>query len=118
MDPRNLERVAAALDLRRRGSDQPIENELREERASALSRGSTRLRDALRRIAEHGADEARLQAAADAAFALIVQREALGLHDGEALLDFYAVPGAVRARIGRWAAAPAAAPEPSPAPRS
>lgn len=106
MDPRNLERVAAALDLRHRGEGQPIENELREERASALSRGSTRLRDALRRIAEQGGDETRLQAAADAAFALIVQREALGLHDGEALLDFYAVPREVRARLGRWVPAP------------
>lgn len=105
MDPRNLERAAAALDLRRRGQDQSIEGELREERANALSRGSTRLRDALRQITEHGADEARLQAAADAAFALIVQREALGLHDGEALLDFYAVPRAVRARLGRWSPA-------------
>jgi len=108
MDPRNLERVTTALDLRRRGSAESIENELREERASALSRGSTRLRDALRQITEHGGDEPRLQAAADAAFALIVQREALGLHDGEALLDFYAVPRAVRARLGRWnPAAPA-----------
>jgi hypothetical protein len=124
--PHDLERVAAALDLRRRGSPDSIEKELREERASALTRAATRLRDALRRLeaaAGSGStggptspgssgeasatgpveDPERLQQqAADAAFALIVQREALGLHDGEALLDFHAVPRSVRARLGRW----------------
>lgn len=105
MIPNDLERVAAALDLRRRGSDDSIEKELREERASALTRASARLRDALQRLAAAeapaGERERLLQQAADAAFALVVQREALGLHDAEALLDFHAVPRAVRARLGR-----------------
>jgi hypothetical protein len=114
--PKDPGRLAAALDLRRRGSADSIEKELREERAGALSRASTRLREALRRLeaagpdgpagtgaAQAGAERERLlQQAADAAFALIVQREALGLHDGEALLDFHAVPRSVRARLGRW----------------
>ncbi|MBZ8134922.1 DUF6665 family protein [Afifella sp. IM 167] len=86
-----------------------LHHEMLEEKAGALSRMVRRFEEALqewRRLAEvgEGSDDAIRQAAldraAEALWALIVQRDVLGLPGTERLLREYDVPPVLRARLG------------------
>lgn len=77
--------------------------EIRAEKAAALGRAERALEQALARLrAENdGPERARLFAvSADAAHALIIQRELTGFRGEAEVVERYAVPRAVAARIG------------------
>ncbi|MCT8266164.1 hypothetical protein NYQ83_02670 [Afifella sp. JA880] len=91
-----------------------LEHEMMAERAASLSRMASRFEDALtawRRLEdaakagdrEPAIEDARARAldeAAQALWALVVQREALGLPGTERLMREYDVPRVLRARLG------------------
>lgn len=90
--------------------------EIAQEKAAALGRTAGRLEEALRGLAEHEAthrpqdEPARREqlvfAAAEALWYHVIQREACGLTDVDAVLRHYAVPRAVYARMGARPASP------------
>ena len=82
-----------------------LEAELMAEAAHSLGLAGRRLERSLAALAACPPDRPRLrpvllEAAAQAAYAYLVQRECLGWRDGDEALDVYAVPGEVRARMG------------------
>nr|WP_246206431.1 DUF6665 family protein [Propylenella binzhouense] len=87
-----------------------LEYEVAAEKASALGRAGRRLEDALAALAAHGAGSgaeeppaaraALLDAAGEALWHLVIQRELCGLRNTEAMMRDYKVPAAVRARMG------------------
>lgn len=86
------------------GRDTPdaLRVELLHEMAASLAGASLRVERALAALtaATPVEREARLDAAGEAAWFLVVQREACGLRDGERVLDLLGVPGEVRLRMG------------------
>lgn len=86
-----------------------FQREVLSEKAATLGRAGKALEAALARLRGAGeADDrdALVQAAADAAHAYLIQREAAGIHGlGQPLADF-GVPGEVRVRIGARPRAP------------
>jgi hypothetical protein len=79
-----------------------LDHEIAEEKASALGRAGRRLEAALAALSG-AAGEARaplVAEAADALFAYLVQREAIGLRDSRAILREHRVPADVVARMG------------------
>lgn len=89
-----------------------LEAELMAEAAQSLGVAGKRLERALAALAACGADRAALrrellESASSAAYAYVVQREALGFRDTAAALDVYAVPTEVRVRMGKHVPAPA-----------
>ena len=87
-----------------------LDYEIAQEQAAALGRLGRALEAALGALADHQADQggrdatrARLvQAASDALWCFIVQREACGLRDPRPVLREYRVPAEVYARMGAW----------------
>ena len=81
-----------------------LQYELLQEKAAALSRMVQSFEAALSRYKSCSADAARreelLEAAGEALWFLVVQREACGLSNTEAMLRTYDVPLAVRLRMG------------------
>ncbi len=81
-----------------------LQAELLAEQAAALGRLGRDLEKALAALPEAGveaADEnALIKAAADAAWAFFVQREACGLNDHDLPIAHYAIPPKVLARVG------------------
>jgi len=90
-----------------------IDDELLQEKASALGRIGRRLEADLRALADfdavagdataldqNGAREALVAAAAGALWNLIVQREACGFSNSQTVLEDYDVPAVVRRRCG------------------
>lgn len=80
-----------------------VEDELRAEQASSLGLAGVKLQKALEVLAqaEHGdAYEEALAHAAERLWFLVIQREAMGFTDHRALMKTYAVPHAVRVRMG------------------
>jgi hypothetical protein len=83
-----------------------LEYELMAEAAQSLGIAGRRMEDALAALAacpataRVSARQALVDAAADAAFGYVVQRESMGFRDTDAALDLYAVPHEVRARLG------------------
>jgi hypothetical protein len=91
-----------------------IDHELLQEKASALGRQGRRLEATLQSLANfdsaapchspiragHSAREALVAAAAAALWNLVVQREACGFSNGQAVLDDYKVPADVHRRAG------------------
>lgn len=88
-----------------RMSDPPVtvlDHELREEMASALGRAGRRLEAALRRLDDSSEVDrpAHVAEARDALWCLLVQRDAVGLRDGAALLvAHYGIPADVHAGV-------------------
>jgi hypothetical protein len=91
-----------------------VQAEIAQEKAAALGRIATRLRDALARLAELDAtpgdpapaERQRLVAAAgEALWYYVVQREACGIRDVESVLRDYRVPRDVYLRMGPASAA-------------
>jgi hypothetical protein len=91
-----------------------IDHELLQEKASALGRQGRRLEAALQALAdfeaavacdspahaEYHAREVLVVAAAGALWNLVVQREACGFSNGQAVLEDYKVPAVVQRRSG------------------
>lgn len=90
---------------RRAGGDreQALTAEIAQEKAVSLGRAGQRLDDALAllRSLEPGADNsAALAEAGEALFFYVVQREACGLYDSEALLDELDIPRRIWLHMG------------------
>ena len=80
-----------------------FQREILSEKAASLGRAGKALEAALAKLraSEPGADrDALVQAAADAAHAYLIQREAAGIHGLGVPLEDFGVPGEVRVRIG------------------
>ena len=79
-----------------------LEYELMAERADSLGRAGLKAEAALLRHREAAPDlrEDRLYEAADAVFALFIQREICGLRNGRDVIARYQIPGEVLARLG------------------
>ncbi len=81
----------------------PLDYEIAQEKASALSRAGEKLAQALSayRACEDETQRAELLAgAAERLWFFIVQREACGLRDHRLVYELYEVPAAVRAAMG------------------
>lgn len=79
-----------------------LRHELMEERATSLGRAGRKAEAALAALATHrgeGRAEA-VEAASDAVWSFLVQRELLGLRDRERIVADYAVPREVLIRLG------------------
>ncbi|CAN7226606.1 hypothetical protein LJR219_000817 [Phenylobacterium sp. LjRoot219] len=77
--------------------------ELLQEQAASLGRVGEKLEKALAALRAHEGEEGRaaaLKAAADAAWCFFVQREVMGMLDRAAVVEQYAIPREVLARIG------------------
>ena len=84
-----------------------VEAEIAQEKASALSRMSTRFQEAMARLeafdpegAEAGEREKLVAAAGEALWYYVVQREAIGLRDVGMVLREFRVPREVYVRMG------------------
>ncbi|HEV2080266.1 MAG TPA: DUF6665 family protein [Allosphingosinicella sp.] len=80
-----------------------VENEILAEKAAALGDAAKRVEGALAalRATEAGEErERRIDAAADAVWGFLVQRELMGLRDREAIVAYYQIPLAVLNRAG------------------
>ena len=93
-----------------------LTTEIAQQKAQTLGDLGQRLEDALSRLRAHdetfppGGDDRRaalLDAAADRAWALMVQRELCGLRHWEAVVKSYAIPREVLNRMGRVTSQPA-----------
>ncbi|MGO4439145.1 DUF6665 family protein [Rhizobium sp. RAF56] len=85
----------------------PLEYELASERADALGRQGRKVEATLARLAEcskddrdRGEREKLVDDAADAVWALFIQREVCGLRNNRDLVAWYGIPGEVLARLG------------------
>jgi hypothetical protein len=81
----------------------PLEAEVMAEQAAALSYSGRRVEAALAALA--GSDDAegrpqRLKAAADAVYGFFIQREIIGMRDHRGVIEHYAIPREVLARLG------------------
>jgi hypothetical protein len=87
-----------------RGGWDVLQYEIRQEQAATIGRLARELRDALDALDaadRSGPDRARLvDEAAYALWNFVVQRECSGFRDTEYVLKDYAVPAAVRAKMG------------------
>jgi Family of unknown function (DUF6665) len=98
----------------RRSAAAALDYEIAQERVAALGRIGRALEAALAALAEHdsrretrhdGNDAARddlVQAASDALWCFMVQREAIGLRDPRPVLRDYRVPAEVHNRMGAF----------------
>lgn len=82
-----------------------LEYDLRRERASALGNSGRAVQDALLALRNANADDAVLQhkllyAAAKCVWRYFVQREACGMRDHDLVIEEYAIPKQVLARVG------------------
>lgn len=98
---------ASLLSSSQNGLITPLDLELAGEKADALGRAGRKAEAALAALAEARAEgravadlDALRNAAADAVFALTVQRELCGLRNQNDMVRRYAIPSDVMARIG------------------
>lgn len=79
-----------------------LQYELLAERADSLGRAGRKAEEALERLKQASEQnrEACLNAAANAVYALFIQREVCGLRNGRDVIARYGVPGQVLARLG------------------
>jgi hypothetical protein len=83
----------------------PLDLELAGEKADALTRAGRKAEEALRQLAmARGQDgtslDVLLDSAADAVFALAIQRELCGLRSQSDMIRIYEIPGDVMSRVG------------------
>jgi hypothetical protein len=81
----------------------PLEAEVMAEQAAALAYSGRRVETALAALA--GSDDAAdrpqlLKAAADAVYGFFIQREIIGMRNHTGVIEHYAIPGEVLARLG------------------
>ena len=81
--------------------------EIAQEKAASLGRAGRRLEDSLARLRRHDAENgegatraALVEAAAEALYFYVVQREACGLHDTVEILRELRVPTEIQVRMG------------------
>ena len=80
-----------------------LRHELLEEQAQSLGRAGRKVEAALAALRDHPGGDGRaaaLQAASDAVWGFLVQREVLGLRDRAAVIAQYGIPREVLARLG------------------
>ncbi|MBB3390772.1 hypothetical protein FHT82_003544 [Rhizobium sp. BK275] len=84
-----------------------LEYELMSERASSLGRNGLKVESALAALKAWNADrhgteqrETLVNNASDAVWALFIQREICGLRNNKDIIQRYAIPGEVLARVG------------------
>jgi hypothetical protein len=94
-----------------------LDYEIAQEQASALGRAGRALEAALAALADYKAAPARgraraelVQAASDALWRFLVQRECCGLRDARQVIRDYRVPAEVQNRVGVFASLRRAAP--------
>jgi hypothetical protein len=80
----------------------PLEAEVMAEQAAALAHSGRRVETALAALAEAGGGERpqALKAAADAVYGFFIQREIVGMRDHRGVIEHYAIPREVLARLG------------------
>ena len=81
----------------------PLEAEVMSEKAAALAQSGRRVEAALAALSASPAAENRpqlLRAAADAVYGFFIQREIIGLRDHRGVIEHYAIPREVLARLG------------------
>jgi hypothetical protein len=80
----------------------PLEAEVMAEQAAALSYSGRRVETTLAALADSGeADRPqRLKAATDAVYGFFIQREIIGMRDHRGVIEHYAIPPEVLARLG------------------
>jgi hypothetical protein len=81
----------------------PLEAEVMAEQAAALAQSGRRVETTLAALA--GSDDSgdrpqRLKAAADAVYGFFIQREIIGMRDHRGVIEHYAIPREVLARLG------------------
>jgi hypothetical protein len=87
----------------RKASDiSPLEAEVMAEQAAALAHSGRRVEATLAALAQAGGADRpqRLKAAADAVYGFFIQREIIGMRDHRGVIEHYAIPGEVLARLG------------------
>ena len=88
----------------RKASDvSPLEAEVMAEQAAALAQTGRRVEAALAALAGSAGAADRpqqLKAAADAVYGFFIQREIIGMRDHRGVIEHYAIPGEVLARLG------------------
>jgi hypothetical protein len=84
-----------------------LEYELLSERASSLGRNGLKAEEALAKLRAWNGDrqttdqrDELLNAAADAVWGFFIQREICGLRNGREVIQRYAIPGEVLAKVG------------------
>ena len=82
------------------GSVDVLEHEVLQEKASTLGRLTRSFEEALAALGAAPEDEALLDAAGEALWYFVIQRELCGLRNTETVLREYRVPPAVRLRMG------------------
>ncbi|WP_431322869.1 DUF6665 family protein [Rhizobium sp. YTU87027] len=96
--PRSISGQSSALT--------PLEYELASARADALGRQGRKAEAALARLAAWSPGDGMvdrqtlLEEASQAVWALLIQREICGLHNGKDVIKRYEIPGEVLARLG------------------
>lgn len=83
----------------------PLDIELAGEKADALARAGRKAEEALSRLAaarnqKNASLDALIDTAADAVFALTIQRELCGFRNQQDMIRRYEIPGDVMARVG------------------
>jgi hypothetical protein len=80
----------------------PLEAEVMAEQAAALAQSGRRVEAALAALAAAGETDRpqRLKAASDAVYGFFIQREIIGMRDHRAVIEHYAIPREVLARLG------------------
>lgn len=84
-------------------ADAALRHEIMEEQANSLGRAGKKVETTLAALREHPGGDGRveaLRAAADAVWAFLVQREAMGLRDRAYIVAHYRVPREVLNRLG------------------
>ncbi|OWW00193.1 DUF6665 family protein [Rhizobium sp. R693] len=96
--PRSISGQSSALN--------PLEYELASVRADALGRQGRKAEAALAKLAAWSPGNRRIDRqtlvdeASEAVWALFIQREICGLHNGKDVIKLYEIPGEVLARLG------------------
>ena len=82
--------------------DAGLQTELMAEQAASLGRAGTRVEKKLAALRDASAEDrpAALKAAADAVWALFIQRELMGQRNQKPVIEHYGIPKEVLARLG------------------
>ncbi len=83
--------------------DAVFRHELIEEQAQSLGRAGRKVEETLAALKAHDNNDDRtvlMNAAADAVWGFLVQREIMGLRDRTAIVEQYGIPREIMARIG------------------
>jgi len=96
--PQTLSTTASSVEV----FDAGLQTELMAEKAASLGRAGKRVEKTLAALRDASADDrpAALKDAADAVWALFIQRELMGQRNQKPLIEHYGIPKEVLARLG------------------